>query len=309
MATHTDQMTTSQVVTTVTTRRRPFRWSPWLFLLPAIIVFLLFKYYPMAQAFNMSLYEYSIVRPPGEFVGLQNFIDVFSEPRLGRAVVNTIQLLITGLLLTFWVPILFAILINEVKQFQGVFRVLYFIPAVAPPVVMAVLWKNIWQPDFGIANFVLKSFGLGTQLWLNDPDLAKIALKLPEIWLSGLNLLIFLAALQDIPEEMYEAATVDGASLWQKLRYVTLPFLRPTILVVLILAVIAGLQEFSVPFVMTQGGPAGTTTTISMYIYTRAFRDGDYGFAMAVAILFFLVIMAITYVQLRLSREQEVEES
>lgn len=202
---------------------------PWFFLIPAIVSFALFKYYPILLGFFVSLFEVNIVDLPGTFIGFDNYIRAFQDKDFLNAIVNTFQFLVISLLINFWVPILLATLINEVRRGKTFVRTMYFIPAVAPGIAMSVLWKYIWQPDYGLANYLMKVLGLPTQRWLNDPLLVKWCMQFPGLIIGGgLTMVIYLAALQDVPEEQHESALLDGAGFLRRIFCISLPQTSPS---------------------------------------------------------------------------------
>lgn len=277
----------------------------WLYLLPAVFVFALFNYYLMLQGFFVSFFRFSIMKPPGDFVGFDNFVRMFSDPQLWRAFVNTLEFVGISFLFGFWGPIALAILINEVRHFKAFFRTAYFIPAIAPGVAILVLWKYIWQPDYGLANHIISFFNIPPQLWLNDVALVKWVMLFPGlIIVGGFNFLIYLAAVQSISTELYEAASIDGAGIWSKLRHIQLPGIAPVVGMMVILQFIAGMQIFDQPLVMTGGGPAGASETVIMYAFNTAYTGNDFGYAMAIVVTLFVVLMLFSYIQLRLQRTE-----
>ncbi|RAV22488.1 carbohydrate ABC transporter permease [Paenibacillus contaminans] len=278
--------------------------NAWLFLVPAVFVFALFNYYLMAQGFFVSFFKFSIINPPGEFVGLKNYIRLFSDSQLLTAFKNTLEFVFISFLFGFWGPIALAILINEVRHFKTFFRSAYFIPAIAPGIAFLVLWKYIWQPDYGLANYLISLVGLPQQLWLNDAVLVKWVMMFPGlIIVGGFNFLIYLAAVQSISSELYEAAAMDGAGIWSKLRHILLPGIGPIVRIMVVMQFIGVMQIFDQPFVMTGGGPAGASETVIMYAFNTAYTGNDFGYAMAILVVVFILLMVLSYLQLRIQRE------
>jgi multiple sugar transport system permease protein len=282
----------------------------WLFSLPAIVVFLLFKYYPIMQAFHMSLYRYAPMKPPGQFVGLRNYIyAALEDPLVTVCWKNNLIILLFSILLGFWVLIVQAILLNEVRFGKSFYRLLYLLPTAVPPMVLFIVWKFLYNPDFGLLNSLLAKIGLGPYGWLNDPRTSKISLCLPGLLGDGLKILggslaifLYLAALQGIPLEMFEAADIDGANPFQKLRYILIPQLRPMIFIQFIIAISIGFQLFDQIFVMTGGGPVDSTRVLTLSIYHYAFRLVHMGYASAIAVLLFLVTFVIVALQFNMQR-------
>ena len=276
----------------------------WAFLLPGLISFSLFKYYPISLGVFVSFFKVNIVKLPGEFIGLSNYVRAFTDNFFHNAVKNNIEFFLIILVLNFWVPIVLASLINEVRKGKVFIRTMYYIPAIAPGIAMMVLWKYIWQPDYGLANFLMRSFGLPDQLWLNDIKLVKWCMQAPGLLMGGgMNMLIYLAALQEIPEEQHESALIDGAGFLRRLRSISLPQIVPIISTMFVLSIIGAFNMFDNVKVITEGGPANATETIILYSYKQAYTFQDYGYALALSTTAFLIIFLLTFIQMRLSRE------
>jgi multiple sugar transport system permease protein len=272
-----------------------------LFTLPALIVFILFKYYPMLQAIYMSFFNYKVATPPGDFVGLANYAHAFSDPLNTQVWGNNLILFAWSLTLGFWVPIVQAILLNEMRWAKTFYRVAYLLPSVIPAVAAAVIWRWIYNPDWGMLNSILVRFGLPTLGWLSDPSMSKFSLALPAILGGGLGIFIYLSALQGIPDHLYEAAEIDGATIFQKLHYITIPGMKPIIAIQFILLLSGAFQIFDNVYIMTQGGPADSTRVIALNIYYYAFERVQMGYAAAMSVLLFIVTFILVAIQLRLS--------
>ena len=283
-----------------------YKLAPWVFLLPALISFTLFKYYPIVMGMLVSFYNLDIVNPPGKFVGLDNYIRAFKDPNLYNAVKNNLEFAFVILILNFWCPIALAILVNEVRKGRTFFRTMYFIPAIAPGIAVNVLWKYIWQPDYGFANYILSLFNLPPQLWLNDVRQVKWCMQFPGLIVAGgMNFIVYLAALQEVPEEHYEAALIDGAGFIDRIRYITIPQIIPIVKIMLILTLIEVFNMVDAPLVMTGGGPAGSTETLVLYAFKVATRDLDYSYGLALSTIAFAVVFVITAFQMKLSRSND----
>lgn len=280
--------------------------SAWLFLIPGIIGFLLFKYYPILFGFFTTFFNYNIINPPGEFVGLRNYWLVLHDSNFYNTLKNNIEFFLVTMAINFWPPIVVAVLVNELRKYKLFFRTIYFIPAIAPPVAMIILWKYIWQPDYGFANYILKLLGLAPQLWLNNPALVKWCMRFPDfIMAGGLPFIIYLAALQDIPPDYFEAASIDGASFLQKIRYIVFPLIMPAIGIMFVLTLIEIFNYFDVPMIMTGGGPAGCSETMVLYAFQKAYRDLEYSYSNTVVLFNFLFVFIITVFYLKLSFKKE----
>ncbi|QUQ63968.1 carbohydrate ABC transporter permease [Kutzneria sp. CA-103260] len=293
-------------------RRSPATWvrggglGALLFLLPMLVVFTAFSWYPIVQSVVMSFQQTNMVTAP-VFVGLDNFRSVLTDPLLWTAVRNTLWFAVLALLFGYPVPLVAAVLMSEVRRFRGLFSAMAYLPVVIPPVVAVLLWKFFYDagPN-GVFNTVLRAVGLGPLPWLQDPSSAMVSLVVEATWAAaGGTIIIYLAALTSVSPDLYEAAEIDGASVWGKIRHVTLPQLRGVLLITFILQVIGTAQVFLEPFLFTSGGPAHATTTILLLIYDYAFAGtlgGDYGSATALSVLLALVLAVFSAVYLRLTR-------
>ena len=279
-------------------------WSAYLFLGPGLIHFAIFTVFAVVFAFYISFHEWNIVKPDKPFVGLDNYRQLFVDPRFHRAVLNTLTFMV-GVPLNMISGLLVALLLNTKVRGQAIFRTMYYIPVVTPLVVSSIIWKWVYQGDYGLLNYYLLKFGLIDHkiVWLADPNLALPALIIMGIWGgTGATMVIYLAGLQSIPEEMYDAAKVDGASGWQRLIYITVPLLSPTTFFLFITGIIGAFQIFTEVYIMTNGGPLNRTTTIGFYLYTTAFRKFDMGYATAMAFALFAMIFVFTVIQWKFTR-------
>ncbi|ADY14225.1 carbohydrate ABC transporter permease [Sphaerochaeta globosa] len=284
------------------------RWnSGWLFLLPALIAFIMFKYYPILSGITISFFRYQIMKPPGVFIGFGNYIRAFRDPYVLNALKNNLEFWAIMLILNFWVPLVLAIMVNEVKKFKGLIRTLFYIPAILPSVVVTVLWKYIWQPDYGLANYILGQAGLPHQLWLNSTFLVKWCMRYPYLFIfaglsAGMDFIIYLASLNNVPKELYESAQIDGAGFWSKLFSLTLPTIRPTISMLLITNTIAIFNLFDEPKIMTGGGPAKSTETLVLYAFDKAYTGGEYSYAITITTIAFVIVFLLTILQMRMQK-------
>lgn len=245
----------------------------------------------------------NLVDPP-TWVGLENFQYLFADPLLWTTLRNTAWFVVLALVFGFPVPVALALIGSEMRRLGGTFRVLVYLPVVVPPVVALLLWKWFYDPDFGLFNQVLGLVGLGPFPWLQSAVTSMPSLVLAATWAhAGGTVLIYLAALAGIPTELYEAAEIDGASIWRRVWHVTLPQLRGVLLLMVLLQVIGTFQVFTEPFILTDGGPEDSTVTILLLIYRYAFLNGDYGTAAALSILLAAALAALSAVYLRLTRK------
>ncbi len=293
-------------------RRTPATWvrgggfATVVFLLPMLVVFTLFSWLPIGQAIVMSFQETNLVSA-ATFVGLDNFRDVLADPLLWTAVQNTLWFALLALVFGYPLPLAAAVLMSEVRKFRGLYSALAYLPVVIPPVVAVLLWKFFYDAGpTGVFNSILGAVGIGPVPWLQDADLAMPALVIEATWAAaGGTVIIYLAALVGVAPELYEAAEIDGASVWRKVWHVTLPRLRGVLLVTFILQIIGTAQVFLEPFLFTGGGPANSTMTVLLLIYDYAFANslgGDYGAATALSLMLAAVLAVFSLIYFRVTR-------
>ena len=263
--------------------------STLVFLLPLLGIFGLFSWFPIIRAFVMSLQETNLVSTP-TFVGLENFARVLADPLFGIAVRNTGYFALLALVIGFPIPLVLAVIMSETRRGKGLLSALAYLPVVVPPVVSVLLWRFFFDASpTGVFNTILGWIGLGPLPWLQNATSAMPSIVMEATWAAaGGTVIIYLAALLSVPPELYDAAEVDGASISQKIRNVTLPHLRGVLFVTLILQLIATAQVFTEPFLFTGGGPANSTTTVLLLIYHYAFQNslgGEYGIAAALSVM------------------------
>jgi len=276
------------------------------FLLPMLAVFGLFAWFPIVRAVVMSVQATNLVSEP-RFVGLDNFTGVVADPQFGIAVANTIWFAFLALIFGFPVPIILAVVMSEVRRGRGIFSALAYLPVVIPPVVSVLLWRFFYDASaHGVFNTILGWIGLGPFPWLQSSGTAMPSIVIEATWANaGATVIIYLAALVGVPGELYDAADVDGASIWRKIRHVTLPHLRAILLVTLILQLIATAQLFTEPLLFTSGGPNNATLTVLLLIYRYAFQNslgGDYGMAAALSLMLAAFLAVFTGVYYWLTR-------
>jgi multiple sugar transport system permease protein len=279
--------------------------STLVFALPVLVVFGLFSWLPIGRAVVMSLQETNLVTTA--WVGLENFRTVLSDPLLGTAVRNTLWFAALALLFGYPVPLVAAVLMSEVRRAKGLYSALAYLPVVVPPVVAVLLWKFFFdaRPE-GVFNTMLGWVGLGPVPWLQDASWAMPSLVLEATWAAaGGTIIIYLAALTSVPGELYDAAEVDGASVWRKVWHVTMPQLRGVLFITFILQIIGTAQVFLEPYLFTDGGPANATITVLLLVYRYAFGQslgGDYGAATALSLMLAVVLAVLSVVYFRLTR-------
>lgn len=275
-----------------------------IFVSPWVIGFLIFGLYPVIVSFYYSLCQYDVLRIP-QYIGLRNYENLlFNDNYFWISIWNTFFYTILRVPLSIIGSLLLAVLVNNAVKGVKFFRTLYFIPSIVTGVVLSVLWLWMLNPEFGLINSFLAYFGIQGPLWLLDTEWSKLSLVLMSLWsIGGGRMLVFLAALQGIPQHLYEAVDIDGGGWWSKFRNVTVPMLSPVIFLWTILEVIFSLQVFVEAYVMTKGGPLNSTLFYNLYLYNRAFEDFDMGYASALAWLLLVITLVITFIQFKLSRK------
>ncbi|MCL3992691.1 carbohydrate ABC transporter permease [Streptomyces lavenduligriseus] len=274
------------------------------FLLGGLLCFALFSWYPAVRAVVISFQRYTPGSPP-EWAGTANFTRVLDDPEFADAWRNTLTFTLLALLIGFAVPFVLALVLNELRHAKSFFHVVVYLPVMIPPVVSALLWKWFYDPGAGLANEALRLLHLPTSNWTNGTDTALVSLVLVATWANmGGTVLVYLAALQSIPGELYEAAELDGANLLQRVRHVTIPQTRFVILMLMLLQIIATMQVFTEPFVITGGGPENSTVTVLYLIYKYAFLYNDFGGACALSVMLLVLLGAFSALYLRLTRTE-----
>ena len=282
---------------------REERTLPYLLIAPTVAVLLALSIYPLLYAVRVSLQTGS-----GAHWTLQNFARLASDRFFLSALGHTLVYAIFALMFEFLFGLGLALLLNNQMRGRSLFRAALLVPMMLPPVVVGVVWRLMLNPNFGAINGTLKGFAVNTtQLtWTASPKLALLSVIAVDIWQwTPFIFLILLAGLQTIPQEPYEAARIDGSSSWQTFRHVTLPLLKPAILIALLLRTMDLLRVFDQIFILTEGGPGFATETISLYIYRTAFRFGDFGYAAALSFVLLLLTNAVSLVYIRLLQKQE----
>lgn len=280
-------------------------WTAYLFNAPGLILFAVFTAYALYSSFYLSFHEWNIIEPEKPFVGLDNYREVLQDSAWWQSVGRTIYFVLGSVPATMAIALGLALLLNAKIRALGLFRTAYYLPVITPLVIAAIIWKWVYNADFGLLNYYLERLGLIDQplLWLSDPQLAMPAVILMNVWKGvGFNMVVYLAGLQAIPAEYYEAADVDGAGPWQQFRRITFPLVAPTTFFLLVINTIGATKSFAQIFVMTSGGPpgpGGATTTVVYYIYTQAFRFYRMGYASALAYTLFALLFVVSFAQFR----------
>ncbi len=282
--------------------RRGETIAGYLFLLPNFAGFVVFMLFPILFAFYIMLTDWSLAKEP-EFIGFKNFETMVKDRLFWKSLVNsfyyTFVAVPTGIFIAFWL----ALALN--RKMRGIifFRTVYFLPQITLTVAAATIWRWIYQPEIGMINHLLEMIGIDGPKWIHNTQWAMPAVIIMSNWQGiGFAMLILLAGLQGIPEEYYEASAIDGASSWQRMRFVTLPMLSPAIFFVVVTSLIGAFQAFDQFYVLTEGGPAHATTPLTLYIFQNAFRFFKMGYGAALAAVLFVIILIITIAQWHLAR-------
>lgn len=303
------------------------RWkaSPYLYILPALVLLLAFRFVPIVMSFIISFFEWTL-HGTGGFLGFANYSKLINDPEFWQSMMNTVWLVIFVVPASLVFSLIFAVLLNQVKALRGLFRTIYFLPFVTSMVAVSIVWKIIFNEQTGLANTFLGIFGIAPQKWLAEargifdiffsgfgihlpgwmggPSQALFAIIIMTIWKGlGYNTIIYLAGLQNISKDYYEAAEIDGAGKLKQFFKITLPLVSPTTFYVLMMTTIVTFQAFSQVYLMTnKGGPLGTTNLIVYYIFQKGFDSQEMGYASAAALMLFMVILGLTFVQKRLEK-------
>jgi multiple sugar transport system permease protein len=284
--------------------------AAWFFLAPALLLIGVFFFLPVAASLLLSVTDFDIygIADPANtrFVGLQNYSKLLHTPDFWNALKNTFYFAFVGGPLTIAVSLGAALLLNsKLIRFKGFFRTIYFTPFVTTLVAVAIVWRYLYHTRYGLFNYGLSKFGIAPIDWLGDPHWAMPAIILMAVWKSfGYNMLIFIAGLQSVPEELYDAAEIDGAGAFRRFFSITLPMLAPTLVFISVITMIGYFQLFAEPYVMTQGGPLRSTTSVVLLMYEEGFRWWRMGYAAAIAFVLFIVILIATLLQFRLQKAE-----
>ncbi len=275
-----------------------------LFVLPWLVSLLVFTTYPVLGTFYLSLTEYSVAEPP-RWIGLDNFQRLFTaDPDFWPAVRNSAIYAVASVPIKLVVALALALLLNQGVRAIGLYRVIFYLPALVPPVAATIVFLLLFAPNFGAINVLLGLVGIDGPAWLDDPSWSRTALVILSLWPLGVETLVFLAGLKNIPQELLDAATVDGANRWQRLVGVTIPLLTPMILFNLVIGVIGSFQVFTQALIVggVNGEPLGSTLMVMVLIYRNAFRYFAMGYAAALSVVLFAVILVLTLLIFRTAR-------
>jgi multiple sugar transport system permease protein len=286
----------------------------WVFAVPALTMIAVFFLLPVAAALALSLTDFDIYALADignlRFVGLDNYIGLLHTPLFWKALGNTLYFVVVGVPLSIVVSLGAALLLHsKLGRFKGFFRTAFFAPVVTTVVAVAVIWRYLFHTRYGLVNWALGGLGIEPVDWLGDPHWAMPTIIVFAVWKNfGYNMIIFLAGLQSIPEDLYEAARIDGASAWRQFLHVTLPMLGPVLLLVAILTMSGYFQLFAEPYVMTQGGPLQSTVSVLYLMYEEGFKWWNLGNASAVAFLLFVLMASVTSALFWFARRKGAEQ-
>ncbi len=281
----------------------------WLYILPALVFVLVMMLFPIGYTVWISFYEWSMsaITPPA-FVGLDNYISMFKDERFLDSVFNTFYFTVVALAAEMVLGLAIAVLFNRSFKGKNIAKTLFLLPMVATPVAMGLVWMLIYEPTIGAANTILKSIGLEPQLYLASMTQVVPSLIVVDVWQwTPMVALILMAGLSTLPTDPYESADVDGASAWQKFVHITLPLLKPTIIIALMLRLIDVLKTFDIIYATTQGGPNFKSETLNIYGYVLGFQYFKLGSASALLVIFFLIVMALTLLLIWMKKRLEAE--
>ncbi|MCD6318741.1 sugar ABC transporter permease [Candidatus Aerophobetes bacterium] len=283
------------------------RWGktlkPYLYVSHTLIGLLIFVFGPVAIAFLLSFTKWDLIRAP-VWIGWNNYKDILNSTLFWKVIKNTFYFTLVSVSLGIIVSLSLAIMVNQKLRGISFFRLIYFLPVVAPMVAVSLVWKWLYNVNFGLINYFLNLIGIQGPNWLNDTRWAMPAIIVMSIWkMAGYNMIIFLAGLQNIPVELYEAASIDGANRWRQFWCLTIPLLSPTIFFALIILFISSFQVFEQTFVMTGGGPYYTTLTLPLYIYQKSFLWFQIGYGAALSFIFFIIVLIVILIQFGLENK------
>lgn len=273
--------------------------APYLFLAPSLLLILIFTLYPVVSSFILSFQSMSGITK--HFVGFDNYIRLFNDPIFYKSLLNTFQILIIQVPIMLALAILIAVGLNSsMIKFHGFFRVAYFLPAITALVAASIIFLVILDSNYGVANYLLSLVGIDAINWLNSPFWAKVSVILVMTWRwTGYNMVIFLAGLQNIPRDLYEASSIDGAGKIRQFFSITIPQLKPVFIFTVVMSTIGTLQLFDEVYILTGGGPNNATMTITLYLYEVGFKYFDFGYASALAYVLVVIIAVISWIQMK----------
>lgn len=275
----------------------------WSIIAPCIAFYLIFRFYPFANALNISFREYNIILPEKPFVGLDNYIKILKAPLFRTAISNTLYYAVVTTTVGTAVALAIALLIHSLPKLTDTYRAIFFLPQITNAIAVAMVWSWLYQPVYGFFNQILQMVGLPVIGWITSPKWAMPSLMLMGVWGGiGMSIIVIMAGLAGIPRVFHEACMIDGGNRWHVFWHITLPLLKPTMAFILVTGFMGAFNVFSSVFVMTQGGPLNRTRVLAYHIYTRAFVDLKMGQASAMAFVLFILVLIVTVFQLRVLR-------
>jgi multiple sugar transport system permease protein len=283
-------------------RRRRDHLAGWAFLAPFAVAFVLFIVWPIVFGIYLSFTDRSLTGAGGDLIGFANYAEALADGDMWRSMGNTLWFTILSVVPLVIVALVMALLVNEGLPAQWLWRLSYFMPYLLASTVVSLFWIWLYNPQLGLINDTLSTLGLQEVAWLQDPQIAMPAIVIATLWWTvGFNFLLYLAALQNIPEQQFEAAQIDGAGKWRQLFSITLPQLTPTTILILILQVLASLKVFDQIYQMTAGGPGGATRSAVQYIFEVGFTGYRFGYSAAITYVFFAIIIIVSLIQFRVT--------
>lgn len=278
---------------------------PWVIISIPMLFTLILKYIPIFEAFYISLFNYNPINSPGEFVGLANYANMFNTQYYWDAWKNTFVFLFLQIGMTFLIPIIQAVFLNELNKGKSIASTMYIIPVLIPTTINVIIWRWVWHPDYGVANMLMTALGLPTQTWLSDPNLVKFCIIFPGVIGGGVGVLLYLSAMQGISTDVLEAASLDGCTGWRKIWHIILPNIRFIIFIQLIIAVSSAMQILDAPYMFASGGPSGASTSMGIYIYNTFHQDYNYGRGSAASVILMIVVFIITMIQMHFDKAEK----
>lgn len=274
-------------------------------LLLPILFTLWLKYYPIFKAMYISLFRYNPIKQPGQFIGLENYINMFNTKYYWEAWQNTFIFLLLQLAMTFFIPIIQALFLNELQRAKNTVSTIYVLPALIPTSINVIIWRWVWHPNYGLANQLVRFLGGEPRMWLSDPALVKFCIVFPGIIGGGVAVLLYLSAIQGISPDILESAALDGCTGWKRIWYITLPNIRFIIFIQFVMAVSMAMQLLDAPYMFASGGPSGASTTQGIFIYNAFNKDFNYGRGSAASVVLMLVVFIMTAIQMHFERAEK----
>lgn len=279
--------------------------APWLLLALPLLFTLWLKYYPILKAIFISFFDYDPINQPGQFVGFKNYSTMFHSAYYWEAWKNSFVFLVLQMLMTFFIPIIQALFLNELRRMKSTVSTMYLLPTLIPTTINVIIWRWVWHPDYGVANQIVKFFGGQPQTWLSDPNLVKFCIVFPGVIGGGISVLLYLSAIQNVSPDIMESAALDGCTGWKRIWYITLPNIRYIIFIQMVIAVSSAMQLLDAPYMFAAGGPSGASTTQGIYIYNSFNKDYNYGRGSAASVILMVVVMIMTMIQMHFENAEQ----